>query len=264
MTTNKLTGRFANCLIRSPDTIEPSYLGERFPVEFFIDRNVLICCIMKRKYGSVESLMLPCKSICVNKNFRLPEAPISRESFREISSDNCLCTCRGLYLAPALGRCRLSGFVKLSEQSILMQKDFDAWNERKKHINDIEPHFYREGEVWWCSIGVNVGVEMDGKGSNFDRPVVVVKGFSRDSLLIVCLTGHRKDDSHHVYLGKIYDRDASANLSQVKLIDSRRLIERLETLDEHLFFYLKTAIRDYIFGTNSPPNSHSRGPGHWP
>ncbi len=36
-----------------------------------------------------------------------------------------------------------------------MQKDFDAWNKRKKEINEEEPNFYYEREIRWCSLGVN-------------------------------------------------------------------------------------------------------------
>ncbi len=128
-----------------------------------------------------------------------------------------------------------------------MSKDFNAWNEKKKKLNEIEPHFYREGEVWWCSVGVNVGVEMDGKGTKFDRPVVIIKSFGRDALIGIPLTGCRRDGRYYVYLGKILNVENSAIISQIRLFDARRLIMKISTLDGHLFSYLQISVRNLIF-----------------
>ena len=39
-----------------------------------------------------------------------------------------------------------------------MEKDFDRWNSSKKRIDaDLNEIDYHEREIWWCSIGVNVG-----------------------------------------------------------------------------------------------------------
>ena len=55
-------------------------------------------------------------------------------------------------------------------------KPFDRWNKVKQRLErkniDNSFHFY-EREVWWCSLGVNVGVEVDGKNHQFERPVLV-------------------------------------------------------------------------------------------
>ena len=60
-------------------------------------------------------------------------------------------------------------------------KDFDKWNKRKKKIdyNNTKNILPKIKEVWWLSIGLNVGVEEDGKNSNFERPVLVVRVFNR-------------------------------------------------------------------------------------
>jgi hypothetical protein len=41
-----------------------------------------------------------------------------------------------------------------------IKKDFDGWNETKKRtdLRRGEP-FHHEREVWWCTLGVNVGSE---------------------------------------------------------------------------------------------------------
>ena len=59
-------------------------------------------------------------------------------------------------------------------------KDFDKWNKKKKEINySIQNILPKIREVWWLSIGLNVGVEEDGKNNNFKRPVLVIKVFNR-------------------------------------------------------------------------------------
>ena len=61
-----------------------------------------------------------------------------------------------------------------------MPKDFDGWNTNKKHLDKIDqPVFFREREIWWCSIGINVGHEQDGRGSDYRRPVLVLRKFNR-------------------------------------------------------------------------------------
>ena len=46
--------------------------------------------------------------------------------------------------------------------------------EQKKqlHKRKTAPRF-KEREVWWCKIGLNVGVEQDGKGNNYTRPILI-------------------------------------------------------------------------------------------
>jgi hypothetical protein len=52
-------------------------------------------------------------------------------------------------------------------------KEFDQWNEVKKRIQSEQRNIYiRSGEVRWCTVGVNLGSEMDGKGKSYTRPVL--------------------------------------------------------------------------------------------
>ena len=65
-----------------------------------------------------------------------------------------------------------------------MQKDFDTWNKEKKIINtreDTSQIFFKEHEIWWSSLGLNVSYEQDGKGQGFLRPVLVLKTFNPDT-----------------------------------------------------------------------------------
>ena len=70
-----------------------------------------------------------------------------------------------------------------------MYKNFDHWNKSKKKIEVRRDKFlYKEGDVWWCSVGLNIGTESCGKGGEFRRPVLIIKKtfkekFYRDSIV---------------------------------------------------------------------------------
>lgn len=120
--------------------------------------------------------------------------------------------------------------------------------QKKKEIHkDGEAPFYNEREIWWCALGTNVGFEQDGTGKNFDRPIVIIRGFSRNIFLGLALTGKKREGKFYFYLGKIEGRDSSAILSQLRLIDSKRLIRKIETLGESEFEKLKESLKKIIF-----------------
>lgn len=116
----------------------------------------------------------------------------------------------------------------------------------KKNLNETTGKLYKAREVWWCSLGVNVGYEQDGTGSEFQRPVVILKGFSKQVCLVVPLTTSEKVNPYHFYLGKISDRNSFAIISQIRLIDTRRLIDKVGMLDKDKFAELKKSVKEIL------------------
>lgn len=102
-----------------------------------------------------------------------------------------------------------------------MKKDFDKWNERKKQTHSEEPRLYTVREIWWCRLGANVGDEQDGSGKWFLRPIIILRGFSANTCLIVPLTTSPRKHPLRIPVGKIQGEEASALLSQVRVIDTR-------------------------------------------
>lgn len=127
-----------------------------------------------------------------------------------------------------------------------MEKDFDSWNIRKKEINEEEPNFYYEREIRWCSLGINIGFEQDGTSEAYKRPVLIVRGFSRHVCLIVPLTTSTKKNSYHFSIGIVEGKEAFAILSQIRLIDTKRLHARLAVLDKDKFKEIKKAIKNLL------------------
>ena len=70
-----------------------------------------------------------------------------------------------------------------------MKKDFDKWNIRKKHLEETDDEIlFKDGEVWWCHVGINIKTESCGKGEYFQRPVLILKRLSMKSFIGIPLS----------------------------------------------------------------------------
>jgi hypothetical protein len=68
-------------------------------------------------------------------------------------------------------------------------KKFDEWNIQKKVLNSkTRTKTIKERDVFFLSLGENVGSEQSGKGNKFLRPVLVYKKFSHTLFLGIPLT----------------------------------------------------------------------------
>ncbi|MBI5003667.1 type II toxin-antitoxin system PemK/MazF family toxin [Candidatus Kaiserbacteria bacterium] len=144
-----------------------------------------------------------------------------------------------------------------------MEKDFDRWNDTKKdiHASMHEVYFY-EREVWWVHLGVNIGFEQDGTGEVFERPVVIVKKYNPDVFLAVPLSTTQKIGKYYFHVGEVEGKQATAILSQIRLLDVKRLINRAGTLNTLTFDSLVDALVEANFknvGKSSSPPLAGRG-----
>ncbi|MDB5245485.1 MAG: hypothetical protein JWN90_590 [Parcubacteria group bacterium] len=120
-----------------------------------------------------------------------------------------------------------------------MEKNFDAWSKRKKKLHDKSNIAYAwPREVWWCSLGINIGAETNGKHELFERPVIVLKVYNVESLVVLPLTSRPKDDRFHYKIstdsGYVY-----AKLTQVRVISNKRLQRMAYKIDSAQFQGLK-------------------------
>ena len=93
---------------------------------------------------------------------------------------------------------------------------------------------FRAREVWWCSLGENIGFEEDGKNEPFERPVLILRKFSAELFLGAPLTTKRKDNIfyHPIDIGGV---TGSVMTSQVRALSSRRLNRRLAHIGKGAF-----------------------------
>ena len=127
-----------------------------------------------------------------------------------------------------------------------MNKDFDKWNSKKKELNsNVFNDYVRTKEVWWCSLGVNIGFEQDGKHDFFERPVLIIRKLSRDVVLIVPLSSKIKDNKY--CLNFIHNNQQfSALISQVRLISTKRLNRKIYEMDGALFNQIRGSLKELI------------------
>jgi mRNA-degrading endonuclease toxin of MazEF toxin-antitoxin module len=128
-----------------------------------------------------------------------------------------------------------------------MQKNFDVWNDAKKNIHDrAGAPFYHSREIWWCSLGVNIGAEQDGSGDEFHRPVVILKSFGAQTCLVIPLTTSPKVHPLRPSVGLIDGKGAHALLSQIRIIDTKRLVRKIGYLKKEIFEAIRKAARGML------------------
>lgn len=109
---------------------------------------------------------------------------------------------------------------------------FDDWIEVKKELHrSNRVQAMKEGEIWWCAVGENVGVEINGKSSTFARPMLIFRKLSRFGFLGIPLTS--KPHTGSWYAGfRFQGRDQVAVLSQIRVVSVSRLYTRMGNIDD--------------------------------
>lgn len=109
-------------------------------------------------------------------------------------------------------------------------KNFDSWNEIKKELSEGKRVYFHKGEVWFTSIGKNVGDEEDGKNSSFERPVLIVRKFNNNIFLGIPLTSNEEKGGKY-YHKLISFSGSTVILSQIRLFDAKRLLRPMGRID---------------------------------
>jgi mRNA interferase MazF len=127
-----------------------------------------------------------------------------------------------------------------------MKKDFDKWNLVKKSLDARDKKvFAHPREIWWCSLGLNIGAETDGKNDNFERPVIILKVYNKETMLVLPITSKERDDPFHHKI-ETSEKTGWVKLTQPRVISTKRLVRKVAMLPEADFDALKTAWKDSI------------------
>lgn len=127
-----------------------------------------------------------------------------------------------------------------------MQKEFDKWNEKKKEIHKkTSKKLFKEWDIWWCSLWVNIKSESYWKWEDFRRPVLVLKKLSSDTCIVLPLSSQIKEWSWFANYD-LHWKNYTALLYQIKMIHINRLQRRLWELDETDFINIKKRLKNLL------------------
>jgi mRNA interferase MazF len=124
-----------------------------------------------------------------------------------------------------------------------MDESLDAWNIFEKRLRKKQSVFCKKREIWWCSVGITIGNEIYGKNNFFERPVLVLKVFSRDLVIAIPLTSQKPLNPNYVIRLQLKNGTSYALLSQVRSFNTKRFSRKKETLDEKSFGKVLLACR---------------------
>lgn len=129
-----------------------------------------------------------------------------------------------------------------------MFRDYDNWNLLKKKLNERKTYpLFKEREIWWCSIGINIGVETNGKNKLFNRPVLILKKFNENIFWGIPLTSKIKKGKfyYNFYIAN-KTSESCAMLLQLKVFTSKRLGSKIGLIEAEEFMMLKEKIKEMI------------------
>lgn len=128
-------------------------------------------------------------------------------------------------------------------------KYFLDWFNKKPKLNNSNhrPPFVEEGQIWWCHFGQNIGTEINGKSKDFTRPAIIFTKFSKYAFFVIPTKIKIKNGSWFSSF-EFKNTKMTAVLSQTRIIDYRRLQNKIGILDE----------QDFIKITNDFQNLHAK------
>ena len=123
-------------------------------------------------------------------------------------------------------------------------KRFLVWIGLKERLHEAHhsPPLVSEADIWWASVGENVGSEINGKSDLFSRPVIIYKKLAHGFYFVVPTTTQARKGTWFVPFRQ-KDKTMIACLHQARAIDYRRLSSKLGTIDDEDFDRVKEGFR---------------------
>lgn len=121
---------------------------------------------------------------------------------------------------------------------------FKNWFKIKIHLWKLNTNhiYFKQGDIWWCSIGMNLGEEIFGKGEKFTRPILIFKKFTSNSFLGLPLTTQEKSGTWYTKI-TLNKNNRWVILNQARILDKKRLTKKISALDDKDFGKVK---KDFI------------------
>jgi len=127
-----------------------------------------------------------------------------------------------------------------------MSKDFNQWHNLKQNLhNSRKVVVFKERDIIWASIGVNIGYEQDGKGEISSRPLLILKKYNRNIFFGIPLSTKIKEGSFFFEF-ILNDKPSSALLVQGRTYDAKRLENKIGMINQKDFSALKLKLKELL------------------
>ena len=100
-------------------------------------------------------------------------------------------------------------------------------------------------ELWWCSYGINIGSEQNGVGDNFERLCLIIQKLSAKTFIALPLSTKERLPKFQVKT-IVKNKTGYVLLDQVRVLDSKRLLRKVETLPNEEFKVIKTRLKEML------------------
>ncbi len=140
-------------------------------------------------------------------------------------------------------------------------KDFNNWHNLKSNIQkrNAARVFIQQGAVWLMSVGVNVGSEIDGKGRDFARPVIVIRRINNETFYGISVSSRIVEDFYRVKFN-MADQGRIALLSQIRSFDKKRCIRLITILPPETIELILARVRKVFTKAETPqPQNATEG-----
>jgi pseudaminic acid cytidylyltransferase len=140
-----------------------------------------------------------------------------------------------------------------------LHKDrFDEWNRLKKTLHNKKKIIkFSNGNIYFMSIGENIGHEVYGKDELFLRPVLVYKKLSSTTFLGIPLTSQKKEGSYYFSFNYKKDKTSTAMLHQMRVFDIRRSEYLSGHINKNIYRNLQNKVEEFM----KLPQSKAKGNG---
>lgn len=132
---------------------------------------------------------------------------------------------------------------------------FLQWIKLKRRLHEAshKPPYVSERDIWWVSLGQNVGSEINGKSDKFSRLALIYKKLAHGFYFVIPTTTQKREGTWYVHF-EYEEKDMYACLHQARAIDHRRLFSKLGQIDDDDF----TLVKNGFMGLYNPQTNIPR------
>ena len=129
-----------------------------------------------------------------------------------------------------------------------MLKDFDKWNKVKQMLSKIDNDCklnFKKRHIWWCSVGLNIGKEVYGKGPYFRRPVLIIKRLSKELSIVIPLSS-KKQIGSWFYEFQMKNTSQYAMIHQIKIFHINRFDSHIGKISQIDFLNIQKKLKQLL------------------